>query len=68
MARMSGLAGPVVAQPARIDPPSPAIQSAPIISVRDLRKSYGALQVVRGLSFSVARGECFGLRGGDGGF
>ena len=36
------------------------------ISVRDLRKSYGALEAVRGISFEVAAGEVFGLLGPNG--
>ena len=36
------------------------------ISVRDLRKSYGALEAVRGISFDVERGEVFGLLGPNG--
>jgi ABC-2 type transport system ATP-binding protein len=36
------------------------------ISVRDLRKSYGPVEAVRGLSFDVARGEVFGLLGPNG--
>ncbi|HZG35200.1 MAG TPA: ABC transporter ATP-binding protein [Gaiellaceae bacterium] len=36
------------------------------ISVRELRKSYGALEAVRGISFDVAVGEVFGLLGPNG--
>jgi ABC-2 type transport system ATP-binding protein len=36
------------------------------ISVRDLRKSYGGVEAVRGISFEVASGEVFGLLGPNG--
>jgi ABC-2 type transport system ATP-binding protein len=36
------------------------------ISVRDLRKSYGALEAVSGIDFEVERGEVFGLLGPNG--
>jgi ABC-2 type transport system ATP-binding protein len=36
------------------------------ISVRGLRKSYGALEAVRGIDFEVQRGEVFGLLGPNG--
>jgi ABC-2 type transport system ATP-binding protein len=36
------------------------------ISVRDLRKSYGPLEAVSGISFEVPRGEVFGLLGPNG--
>ena len=36
------------------------------IVVEDLRKSYGAVQAVRGVSFTVATGEVFGLLGPNG--
>ncbi len=36
------------------------------ISVRGLRKSYGAVEAVRGIEFEVARGEVFGLLGPNG--
>jgi ABC-2 type transport system ATP-binding protein len=38
----------------------------PAIQVKDLRKSYGQVEAVRGLSFSVGRGEVFGLLGPNG--
>ena len=36
------------------------------IRVRDLRKSYGPVEAVRGISFDVGRGEVFGLLGPNG--
>jgi ABC-2 type transport system ATP-binding protein len=36
------------------------------IAVRDLRKSYGSLEAVRGIDFYVERGEVFGLLGPNG--
>src|SRR2546427_11754117 len=36
------------------------------IHVRDLRKSYGGVEAVRGISFEVAAGEVFGLLGPNG--
>jgi ABC-2 type transport system ATP-binding protein len=38
----------------------------PAIEVRDLRKSYGDVEAVRGISFSVEPGEVFGLLGPNG--
>ena len=38
----------------------------PIVAVRDLRKSYGKIEAVRGISFEVAEGEVFGLLGPNG--
>jgi ABC-2 type transport system ATP-binding protein len=40
--------------------------AAPAILVRDLRKSYGTLEAVRGIDFEVAAGEVFGLLGPNG--
>jgi ABC-2 type transport system ATP-binding protein len=39
---------------------------APIIAARDLRKSYGALKAVDGVSFEVREGEVFGILGPNG--
>ncbi len=38
----------------------------PAIAVEGLRKSYGGVEAVRGLSFEVAEGEVFGLLGPNG--
>src|ERR1700740_446777 len=43
-----------------------AVFSGAAISGRNLRKRYGALEAVRGISFEVQRGEIFGLIGADG--
>ncbi|MCG6875510.1 MAG: ATP-binding cassette domain-containing protein [Betaproteobacteria bacterium] len=37
-----------------------------MLSVRGLRKSYGAQEVLAGVDFSLRRGECFGLLGPNG--
>ena len=63
---------------AMIDPPTssvPAVEpradrapalGAPIISVTDLRKQYGSLTAVDGVSFEVAEREVFGILGPNG--
>ncbi len=38
----------------------------PIVSVRNLRKSYGKIQALRNLSFDVDKGEIYGVIGPDG--
>ncbi|MFB9923386.1 ABC transporter ATP-binding protein [Amycolatopsis halotolerans] len=40
--------------------------TAPAIRVRGLRKSYGKLEVLRGVDFEVARGSIFALLGSNG--
>ena len=46
--------------------PATTVAAEPVIRVRDLRKSYGDLRAVDGVSFEVARGEVFGLLGPNG--
>ena len=48
-----------------MDSRSPAIVD-PVLRVEGLRKRYGTQEVVRGLSFEIRRGECFGLLGPNG--
>jgi len=38
----------------------------PIIKIKGLKKSYGDVQAVKGISFEVSKGEMFGLVGPDG--
>jgi ABC-2 type transport system ATP-binding protein len=45
---------------------NPRTAAGPAIEVRDLRRSYGDLEAVRGVSFDVARGEVFCLLGPNG--
>jgi len=52
----SGVAGVITA----------ASALAPILKVDNLRKSYGAQEVVAGLSFALRPGECYGLLGPNG--
>ena len=43
-----------------------AANPSPMLRVEALRKLYGGREVVRNLSFSVRRGECFGILGPNG--
>jgi len=39
---------------------------SPVVEVRDLRKNYGQIEAVRGISFEIRKGEVFGLLGPNG--
>ncbi len=54
---------PAASQPS---PPTGRTDQEAVIVVRDLRKSYGGVAVVDGVSLSVRRGEIFGLLGPNG--
>lgn len=45
---------------------APRTEAATVIEVRDFEKSYGQFQAVKGISFSIKKGEIFGLIGPDG--
>ena len=45
---------------------SSQVHQAPLLSVRDLRVSFGTHEAVRGISFSIAAGETLGLVGESG--
>ncbi len=42
------------------------LKSDPVIQVTDLRKSYGSIRAVNGVSFEIAPGEVFGMLGPNG--
>ena len=46
--------------------PTTAEHSQPRVEMRGIRKSYGALDVLRGVDLSIARGEVIGLVGDNG--
>ena len=50
---------------APVPPPVPAV-GAPLLSVRGLRKSYGAREILKGISFDLARGQTLVLIGPSG--
>ena len=57
---------PDVAQRADVAPPRTGARADIVLRVDGLRKFYGKNEVVRGLSFEIRRGECFGLLGPNG--
>jgi lipooligosaccharide transport system ATP-binding protein len=57
---------PDAARPAPTADTNRASGSDVVLRVSGLRKFYGSNEVVRGLSFEIRRGECFGLLGPNG--
>ena len=47
-------------------PAMPKMSVAPLLQVRQLKKAYGAIQAVAGVSFEVMPGEIFGVIGPNG--
>ncbi|HCU24897.1 MAG TPA: ABC transporter, partial [Deltaproteobacteria bacterium] len=35
--------------------------AVPVIQAKNLRKSFNGFEAVKGIAFSIARGECFGF-------
>ena len=56
----------VTGTPASGDDPRPATGDEPIIAVHNLTRRFGDFVAVRGIDFSVQRGEIFGLLGANG--
>lgn len=57
---------PDASLPAAVADRRTAARADVVLAVAGLRKFYGANEVVRGLSFEIRRGECFGLLGPNG--
>jgi ABC-2 type transport system ATP-binding protein len=55
-----------VVPPAGGEPSRPATDDQPVIAVHDLSRRFGDFVAVRGIDFSVYRGEIFGLLGANG--
>ena len=67
--RPSTSASPASQHPLLVPLPAPAVLApgAPVvITVEALRKTFGRLEAVKGVSFTVARGEIFGILGPNG--
>jgi simple sugar transport system ATP-binding protein len=54
------------ATPQPVEPTPPAAAGAPVLEVRGVTKSFGALAVLRGIDLSLRQGEVLGLVGDNG--
>lgn len=45
---------------------NPTQIEVPLVGCRDLRKSFGPVEALRGVTFEIRKGECFGLLGPNG--
>jgi branched-chain amino acid transport system ATP-binding protein len=55
-----------VSDPVAAPPPASGADEQPMLQVRDLRVSYGAIEAVKGITFDVHRGQVVTLIGGNG--
>src|SRR6476619_8579366 len=63
---MTSTPEPHVSAPPQAPPPRVAPAEGAVIDVRDLRKRYGDVNAVDGVTFEVRKGEVFGLLGPNG--
>jgi octopine/nopaline transport system ATP-binding protein len=63
---MSDAVHPVSSGPGPVAEPPPAAAAVPAVSVRDLRKSFGSLEVLKGISLEARDGDVISILGASG--